>query len=291
MDYASSVWTHSCGVREAAWLDKAQMVGAQAITGAFQTVATAVAEAEASIQPVQERHAQAPTRFWINLRTLPRTHPLATLKVKACRRLMSPMQRIAQVQGETATERMEIIQEYALPPWRNRILVSCDPNRERTAEAPKRADGIVIATSSSQRGGMVGMGGVVRDTAINNADEVVASYSITLGSREELNPYIAELGAIEMALRCMPYGLCRRNLTVMTSSRSALEAIRRPRQQSGQRTIQHIYDHVKRLEDEGNSLRMIKVYEDKTSDNQAAANKNTTRKSREVLEADRYGTA
>lgn len=62
------MWAHSCGVREAAWLDEAQMVGAQAITGAFRTVATAAVEAEASIQPAWERHVQATTRFWINLR-------------------------------------------------------------------------------------------------------------------------------------------------------------------------------------------------------------------------------
>ena len=135
------------------------------------------------------------------------------------------MQKIAQAQGGTTTERMEIIQECALPPWRHRILASCDPNRETAVQAAKRVDGIVIATCSSQRGGMVDMGGVVRDMAINNADEVVASYSTTLGSREELNPYIAELGTIEMALRCMPSGLYRRNITIMMSSRSALEAI------------------------------------------------------------------
>ncbi|OAQ59084.1 retrovirus polyprotein [Purpureocillium lilacinum] len=51
VDYASNIWSHTCGLREAAWLDKAQRVGAQAITGTFRTVATAVAEAEASIQP------------------------------------------------------------------------------------------------------------------------------------------------------------------------------------------------------------------------------------------------
>jgi hypothetical protein len=169
------------------------------------------------------------------------------------------MQRIAQAQGETATERIEIIREYALPPWRDRIPVSCDRDRERAVEEAKRVDGIVIATCSSQREGMVGMGGVVRDTALNNADELVASYSITLGSTEELNLYIAELGAIEMALRCMPLGLRRRTITVVTSNRSALEAIRRPRQQSGQQAIRQIYDHVGRLEDEGNSLQMMWV--------------------------------
>ncbi|KAF3056885.1 Kinesin light chain, partial [Daldinia childiae] len=42
------------------------MVGAQAITGAFSKVATAVAEAEASIQTVQERHTQAARSLWVN---------------------------------------------------------------------------------------------------------------------------------------------------------------------------------------------------------------------------------
>ncbi|XP_044718712.1 endonuclease-reverse transcriptase domain-containing protein [Hirsutella rhossiliensis] len=46
-----------------------------AITGGFRTVATAVAEAEASVQSFRERHAQAASRFWIRTQTLPRTHP------------------------------------------------------------------------------------------------------------------------------------------------------------------------------------------------------------------------
>ncbi|KAI7768292.1 hypothetical protein LZL87_014184 [Fusarium oxysporum] len=45
----------------------------------------------------------------------------------------------------------------------------------------------------------------------------------------------------------------------MISNRSALEAIRRLRQQSGQQTIRRIYAHVKRLADEGISLRMMWV--------------------------------
>ncbi|KJZ71502.1 hypothetical protein HIM_09141 [Hirsutella minnesotensis 3608] len=47
---APAMWSHACGVKEAAWIDRAQRVGAQAITGGFCTVATAVAEAEANVQ-------------------------------------------------------------------------------------------------------------------------------------------------------------------------------------------------------------------------------------------------
>ena len=55
------------------------------------------------------------------------------------------------------------------------------------------------------------MGGVVHDTTLNSTGEVLASYSVTLGSRDEQNPYTAELAAIALALKCMPLGMHRRD--------------------------------------------------------------------------------
>jgi hypothetical protein len=59
-----------------------------------------VAVAEASIQTIGERHAQAGARLYINIRTLLRTHPLATL------RYISPMKRLTLAQDESAMEQM-----------------------------------------------------------------------------------------------------------------------------------------------------------------------------------------
>jgi ribonuclease HI len=103
------------------------------------------------------------------------------------------------------------------------------------------------------------MGGVVRDTTINRAGEVLASYSVTIGTQAEQNPYTAELAAIAMALKCMPSGLHRRDLTVMTSNRSALQVIRRPRQQSGQCTIHQIYERTQYLQRRGCSVSLMWV--------------------------------
>jgi hypothetical protein len=58
VDYASNVWMHACGYKSMALMNRIQKVGAQANTGVFRTVATAVAEAEASILTVGERHAE-----------------------------------------------------------------------------------------------------------------------------------------------------------------------------------------------------------------------------------------
>ncbi|KJZ68933.1 hypothetical protein HIM_11676 [Hirsutella minnesotensis 3608] len=52
MDYASNVWTHALRAKQVGWMNKAQMIGAQAITGAFRTVAKTVAMAEADIRTI-----------------------------------------------------------------------------------------------------------------------------------------------------------------------------------------------------------------------------------------------
>lgn len=79
-------------------------------------MATAGAEAEASIQPIRERHAQAAVRLWINIHTLPGTHPLAIKKIRTTVRFTSPLQKIARMAEGARVDRSETIHEYALPP-------------------------------------------------------------------------------------------------------------------------------------------------------------------------------
>ena len=56
VNYTSNVWRHACINKRAKMLDRVQKVRAQAITGAFMTVAARVAEAEAHIISVGEHH-------------------------------------------------------------------------------------------------------------------------------------------------------------------------------------------------------------------------------------------
>jgi hypothetical protein len=49
VDYAFSVWMHTCTDKAIGPINRVQRVGAQAIAGTFLTVATSVAEAEAHI--------------------------------------------------------------------------------------------------------------------------------------------------------------------------------------------------------------------------------------------------
>ncbi|KJZ67989.1 hypothetical protein HIM_12623 [Hirsutella minnesotensis 3608] len=260
MDYASNVWTHALRAKQVGWMNKAQMIGAQAITGAFRTVAKTVAMAEADIRTVGERHRQATIRLCINLQTLPMTHPLATLRNCSTRRFVSPMQKIVTAVQTVQMDQIEDIHdEYALPPWTPRIQVMLEDDKAKAIEAADDAKGIVIATSGSQKDGMVGIGGVVYSTSHDRPDMVLTSYSVCLGTAEEQNPYTAELAAIAMALMCAPTGPPCREVTILASSRSALEVIRRPRTQSGQCTVRQIYGHANRLMRRGCSVKLIWV--------------------------------
>jgi hypothetical protein len=156
-------------------------MGARAITGAFRTVSTAVAGAEASLQMVDKRHVQAGMRSYINIKTLPKTHPLATLKVLTSQRYMSPLKRLALAHKGSSIKRMEMIQAYIIPPWHNYILLVYKANREAMIIAAKDANNIMIITSTSNREGLVGIGSIIAYRSSGQIDKMVARYSVTLG--------------------------------------------------------------------------------------------------------------
>lgn len=257
MDYAASVWMHACGEKALSWLNRAQKIGALAIIGAFRTVATAVAEAEASILPIRERHAQAATRLWMNIHTLPGMHPLASKKIRKTTRFVSPLQKVARAVEGVQVNRMETIQEYTIPPWEPRLQTTYEHDRKKAAKMASKATGIMVATNSSVKKGRVGIGGSAQDTLFNRTGDAVLRFAMAIGTREEQNPYTAELAAIATALKNLPPSVCHREITVITRNQSALAAIRRPRQQSGQAIIQQIYQEAKLLTQRGNSVHLL----------------------------------
>ncbi|KAK8912689.1 hypothetical protein VCV18_012368 [Metarhizium anisopliae] len=167
------------------------------------------------------------------------------------------MKRLVAAQDEDAMSRMEKIQAYTVPPWCSYLPVAADIDRERAVEAAAGIEGIIVATSASEKAGTVGAGGTLRDTSRLGEDDRLAKYSMTIGSREEQNPYMGELAATAMALRCLPGWLRNRDVMIISSNQSALQVVARPRQQSGQYIVQEIYSYAGLLQSRGNTVKMI----------------------------------
>jgi hypothetical protein len=259
VDYASGVWMHACGSLATATLNRIQKIGAQAVTGCFRTVATAVAEVEASIRPVRQRQVERATKLWISLRTLAETHPLSRIGTRIRKRFKSPLQRIAAVHSEIATDGVERIVPYVLAPWDARLHAIIVTDADQAKEMRDRPRSIRISTSSSARKGVVGMGGAMDDGQWTRLNEHYYTYSCTLGPRTAQNPYVAELVAIAEGLARLSPMLRNQEIRIFTRNRAAVRAVSQPEGQSGQRIIGQIYTEVKRLKGRDNRVVLIGV--------------------------------
>jgi hypothetical protein len=259
VDYASNIWMHACGTAGMASLNRVRRVGAQAIIGSFRTVAVAVAETEASIRTVRERHADRATKLWVGLHTLPKTNPLSRLSTRVFRKFTSPLQKIAQAHEDVPIDDMEMIQEYAISPWEQRIPAIIDLHSKRAVEMANRTNGICIATSSSVRKDIVGMGGAIYDTCGRMPNGQLVTFTATLGPRSEQNPYVAELEAMAMAIQGIPPYLLQRQITIITSNQAAIQVVNQPKQQSGHASVIRIYDPVRELREGYNRVVLMWV--------------------------------
>ncbi|EGY23407.1 uncharacterized protein VDAG_04845 [Verticillium dahliae VdLs.17] len=96
---------------------------------------------------------------------------------------------------------------------------------------------------------MVGIGGVLRPS--RTAQLMVAA---TLGTRDEQNPFTAELAAMSRALDALPLQLQYGNIMILTRNKAATQAVSRPHHQSGQEDIRRIYATIGKLRSRGNSV-------------------------------------
>ncbi|RYN85679.1 hypothetical protein AA0119_g13223, partial [Alternaria tenuissima] len=216
----------------------------------FLTVATWVAEAEAHIPSAQERFWKRAVKLWTDIHALPETNPLRrnTSRMRKFRRqYRSPLFQVAEALKDIDMERMETIRPGVLAPWEKRVQTVV----ENAAQGLEANWAVRIAVSSSARNGVVGMGGAI---SIQNIEK--RSFSVTLGKREEQNPYAAELAAMAEALSRLPK-LRFRSIALITRNKAAVLTLRRPRQQSGQSYISQFYKTVQTLRRDGNTVTVL----------------------------------
>ena len=219
------------------------------------TVATSVAEAEAHIATVQDGFWQRAIRMWTDIHTLPATNPLrsSTARIRKFRRYhRSPFYQVADLIKDIPMEELETIEPFALAPWESRTRTIVD---ESDAESEvERSDWAVrIAVSSSARNGLIGYAGAVEVRSSTRASPMLETRAVTLGSREEQNPYTGELAAIADMLHSLPK-LRYRSILLFTRNRAAALTLKKPRQQSGQQHICRAYQAIADLKREGNNV-------------------------------------
>jgi hypothetical protein len=128
-------------------------IGGQAVVGCFQTVGMAVAEAEANLPTVEERHARKALKMWVDLHSMPSTHPLAQMiRRRTYKRFTSPMHKIAESARGVPMDDLEATQPYISAPQDARLdMVNDVADGAQAATWAQETQGIRIATSASAR--------------------------------------------------------------------------------------------------------------------------------------------
>ncbi|RYC80461.1 hypothetical protein BFJ63_vAg16651 [Fusarium oxysporum f. sp. narcissi] len=156
---------------------------------------------------------------------------------------------------------MEVIQPFVLTPWKERTQavfgVQEGEGEDKIEELAKARWTVRIATSSSVRNELVGMGGTVRiPISLVGAGKIIETFSVTLQMTIERNPYAPELAGVAHGVKYLPETKFR-VIVILASNKSAAQGINNLRQQSGQGHIQEIYDVIEKLREAGNRVRLI----------------------------------
>lgn len=149
VDYASNIWMHVCQDKLIGPINRVQKAGAQAIVGTFMKVATAVAEAEASLISVAERHWKRVIKMWLVI------HPLRRVTGRMRKfyaKHRSPLYQVTRRLVGVPTDQLECILPFTIKPWKKRIATV---NAKVGEDRPAKGD-VVVATSSSARNDVVG---------------------------------------------------------------------------------------------------------------------------------------
>ena len=144
-------------------------------------------------------------------------------------------------------ERLERIEPFYISPWKHRAKIRI-LGRDHTEMGAKNANPErIVFTKASSRNGRVGIGVAYLGPYAHRM------ISKTLGSSTSVNAHHRELVALYKACRVVNQRWPDQDtdpripVRILSSSRSALEVLTKPRQQSGQGTVRRIYELLDRL--------------------------------------------
>lgn len=154
---------------------------------------------------------------------------------------------------------MEKIKLYTIPPWADRLSPREDVGPDSWPALVGPPENLIIMTSAAKREGLVSSAGATYDCSGVIPGNKVTLHRAVIGSRAHHNPYQAELVAMGLVLQGLPTGLRGRHIILGTSNSGAVQAIARPKQQSGQQHIEAIYRAAQALKSNGNTVETVWV--------------------------------
>jgi ribonuclease HI len=275
MDYASTVWHNPLkDKRHLKWLDTIQRSALIRILSAFRTISTATMEVETYILPTHLRLKQKAQNVIVKLCTLPRSHPIHDVLARARRRRDNvgtrcrfPLAESMKTMNVEQLDGLETIDPKPICPWSLPAFVEIDiePDRDKAkdeATALAASPGIVVYSDASGRNNQLGAAAV----QLNENQEVVESRQLSVGPMTNWSVHAAELIGIFYAISLVLKTVnLRRNAaitpehettTILCDNMSALQAIRNPRNNSGQQIIYAILQAASELKARGILLRL-----------------------------------
>ncbi len=154
IDYPSVIWAPSATVLALKKLDKAQCIGAQAITGAFSTVPLLIIEVEEALTPTMNRLHWQQLSTWIKWHTKLPLHRFWKVKRTidlANKTWISLLQKMTETFMDIDLGSLEKINAYAKAPWNPPANVCILEKEIAIAKAIQCGDLIVAFTDGSMR--------------------------------------------------------------------------------------------------------------------------------------------
>ena len=267
LDYASTVWYNP---QKSNWhtkaLDTVQRVAILRTLAAFQTVATESLQAETYTLPTRLRLRLRAHNIITRLRTLPETHPIHKVLERVTKRISSkgngpqhPLLESMKTMNREQMEPVETIDPYLKEPWRRSVFehIDLEPESGRAKEIAHSIESdpsLAVFTDGSGIGGNLGAAAVMLDS---NGNARKAN-QVGVGSSQHWAIHHAELIAIKQGVDLAveeqqqnghTEGQCPRTCTILSDSRSALQALDDPPKRSGQNIVNRITESVLQAKD------------------------------------------
>ena len=266
IQYAAAIWhrpedtRNSPAISQVKRLTSVQRLAMKTITGCFKTTSTAALQHETELLPIELELRKQITKYLTRIQTLPKNHPTRLWLQKVIRywrttnskTFISNLEYLVKRYPDYITESMEEIHPYIKPPWwtpTNITTYIANIPKEKAKEEHESSLKELINTLNALCIYTDGSGIENHIGAAAYSPTILSVAHRHLGKDGTRNVYAAELTAIHLGIQMAgasppQYDKCK----IYVDSQSSIQAVDKPKQQSGQYIICNILQSLEELE-------------------------------------------